>query len=313
MLSPGRTLVAAGVVVLESMAIPILALANGVTCQDDEFSLMGGGCVLSVTAPTASKPNSGGGKGIATHAGRGSSAAGCTARDGSSVPCTSKSGYWSSERQCYVKLLSPQPPAGDPLWEGHSDGAVYSCSFDQDPMSPGIAHQFAFWSPQQPAGVAAPPDPAVLARTAVERMGLRAIEIGMVPEDRPGVSATVGMPVWMWVDRASPQTFGPQTQSVSERGVSVTATARVSKVLWEMGDGEAVTCRSKGTVFTVGNGGEPSPDCGYTYQQRGVYTVRATNFWTVEWTSSTGQSGQIPLDFTASRVLEVGEVQVVRR
>ena len=224
------------------------------------------------------------------------------------VPCESASGWWSNERQCYVQLMDPQPVPGHVLWEGRTDGAIYLCTY-----SFGFAVMpLPFWSDSMPAGPAAPVDPAVVAQTIVEQMELRAITIGMVPEDSPGSMGVVGLPAWMWVDAPSEQTFGPMTRSASLGGVSVTATARVTKVLWEMGDGGAVTCTSPGTPFSDGHGGQQSPDCGYTYARQGTYTIRATSYWSVDWTSTSGPSGSIPLQFTQSRILLVGEIQVVR-
>ncbi len=224
------------------------------------------------------------------------------------VPCESASGWWSNERQCYVQLMDPQPAPGHVLWEGRTDGAIYLCTFDY-----GFAVMpLPFWSDSMPAGPAAPVDPAVVAQTIVNQMELRAITIGMVPEDSPGSMGVVGLPAWMWVDAPSEQTFGPMTRSASLGGVSVTATARVTKVLWEMGDGGAVTCTSPGTPFSDGDGGQESPDCGYTYARQGTYTIRATSYWSVDWTSTSGPSGSIPLQFTQSRILLVGEIQVVR-
>lgn len=225
------------------------------------------------------------------------------------VPCESAGGWWSDATQCYVQLLNPQPPLSDSVWQGHTDGAIYTCASS----APGMSAPFAaFWSPSMPAGPAAPVDPAVVAQTIVEQMELRAITIGMVPEDSPGSMGVVGLPAWMWVDAPSEQTFGPMTRSASLGGVSVTATARVTKVLWEMGDGGAVTCTSPGTPFSDGHGGQQSPDCGYTYTRQGTYTIRATSYWSVDWTSTSGPSGSIPLQFTQSRILQVGEIQVVR-
>ena len=53
-----------------------------------------------------------------------------------------------------------------------------------------------------------------------------------------------------------------------------------------------------------------SPDCGYRYSRQGVYTVRATSYWVVRW-AGIGQSGTIPLQFTRSAVITVGEAQVL--
>jgi len=79
-----------------------------------------------------------------------------------------------------------------------------------------------------------------------------------------------------------------------------------------MGDGGVVTCTTSGTPFTQGHGGQSSPDCGYTYARQGTYTVRATSYWSVDWTSNTGVSGSIPLQFGQSRIVQIGEIQVVR-
>lgn len=225
------------------------------------------------------------------------------------VDCEVDGGYWSNDKQCYVKLVDPQPAKDDPVWQGHKTGGIYGCKVGAG----GAAWPSAlFWSESTPAGPAAPVDPAVVAQTIVEQMELRAITIGMVPEDFPGSMGIVGLPVWLWVDSPSEQTFGPMTRSASLDGVTVTATAHVTKVWWEMGDGGAVTCWSAGTPFTDGHGGEKSPDCGYTYSKQGTYTVRATSFWSVDWTASTGVSGSIPLRFSQSRTVQVGEIQVVR-
>ena len=52
------------------------------------------------------------------------------------VPCTSETGSWSNDYNCYVQLAKPQPPAGDPSWQGHEpgDGAVYQCYQPQTDM-----------------------------------------------------------------------------------------------------------------------------------------------------------------------------------
>ena len=60
----------------------------------------------------------------------------------------------------------------------------------------------AFWSASMPAGPAAPVDPAVVAQTIVSQMELRAFDIGMVPEDRPGSMGIVGLPMWLWVTQS---------------------------------------------------------------------------------------------------------------
>ena len=112
------------------------------------------------------------------------------------VPCESEFGWWSADMKCYVQLADPQPAKSGAVWQGNTDGAIYSCRIGAS----GVANPFGlFWSASMPAGPAAPVDPAVVAQSIVEQMELRAITIGMVPEDRPGSLGVVGLPLWMWV------------------------------------------------------------------------------------------------------------------
>ena len=225
------------------------------------------------------------------------------------VPCESARGYWSNDLQCYVSLADPQPPKEAPVWQGQTEGAIYFCM-----GVPGVmAADWWFWSASMPVGPAAPVDPAVVAQSIVSQMELRAFDIGMVPEDRPGSMGIVGLPIWLWVQNPSEQTFGPMERSASLGSVTVTATAEVQRIVWDMGNGDAVTCTSSGTPFADGRGGQSSPDCGYTYSRQGTYPIQATAYWNVAWASNTGVTGNIPLEFTSTRQVVVGEIQVVRR
>ena len=59
-------------------------------------------------------------------------------------------------------------------------------------------------------------------------------------------------------------------------------------------------------------GKSPSPTCGYHYTQQGTFTVTATSHWEVVW-SGIGQTGTIPVSFTSTATITMGEVQVLRR
>src|SRR3546814_6731606 len=110
---------------------------------------------------------------------------------------------WSSDvcssDLCYIRLLDPQPPAGDPAWEGHEpgDGAVYDC---YQPQAHLLIH---IWAANPPENSGTGPSPRDVAQLAIDDMALRAIDVGITPE--PGVNriGLVGMPVWMWADRKS--------------------------------------------------------------------------------------------------------------
>jgi hypothetical protein len=227
---------------------------------------------------------------------------------GKEVPCRDGNSWWSNDRDCYVNLAAPQPSKSDPEWEGHTTGAIYEC------YSPGIVgtRMYTFWSATSPAGPAAPPDPRVLALRAIAMMRLRAIGIGIVPEPEPGSVGIVGLPTWMWVADPGQHTWGPITRTASSAGYSVTATAKVQRVVWAMGDGNTVTCTKRGTPYEDSFGKSASPDCGHTYTRQGTYTVRATSYWRVTW-AGIGQSGTIPLDFTRTAVITMGEAQVLIR
>ncbi|MFC4627932.1 hypothetical protein ACFO6V_06800 [Promicromonospora alba] len=142
------------------------------------------------------------------------------------------------------------------------------------------------------------------------RMQLRAIDIGIVPEEGPDRVGIVGMPQWMWVNEPRPKSFGPITRKATAGSASVTATAKVDKVVWDMGDGTTVTCVGAGTPYEDRFDTTESPDCGHRYTKQGEYEVTATSYWTVQW-EGMGQSGTIPLDFEASANIVMGEAQVI--
>lgn len=221
------------------------------------------------------------------------------------MPCQDATlGWWSDARSCYIQLSNPQPPATAPAWAGHTDGAIYDCALPRSGSFGGL--QYLFWSATAPAG----PDPRILAQQAVASMNLRPIAIGIVPEDKPGSVGLVGMPVWLWASAPDAQSWGPITRSASASGVTVTATAKVSRVRWLMGDGQVVVCSGPGTVYEDRFGRADSPTCGYTYRKQGTYTVRAESQWQVSW-SGMGASGTIPVTLTRATTITVGELQVI--
>lgn len=205
-------------------------------------------------------------------------------------------------------LADPQPLPSEPVWEGHTDGAIYLCAVWMGPgdFTMGFV-TLQYWALSAPVA----PDPEELAQQAVESMDLRAVDIGIVPEASAGSVGLVGMPNWMWVANPTATTFGPTTASASAGGWTVTASARVSRVVWDMGDGQVVTC-GVGTPYDVSYGKADSPDCGHTYTRQGTYTVQATSHWVVTW-SGIGDAGTIELDLTQSATVTIGEAQVLAR
>ncbi|MDX2709585.1 ATP/GTP-binding protein [Streptomyces sp. PA03-6a] len=219
------------------------------------------------------------------------------------VPCYLRDlGWWSLN--CYFKMMEPQPPAGDPAWQGHrpGDGAVYDayCPDEGPPVQ---------WRAAPPPGMDGGVDPAQLAAEAVKRLPIDGPDIGIVPEQ--GTTGVVGMPVWLW-NRTSPRTWGPAVESVSAGGITVTATARVSQIVWDMGDGHTVTCGA-GTPYKESDGAKESPSCGYRYATTSdsgvgdVFWVTATATWDVHWGGG-GQRGDLTTT-RSSQVQVVGQAQ----
>ncbi|WP_341231738.1 hypothetical protein [Nocardioides salarius] len=196
------------------------------------------------------------------------------------------------------------PPEG----QTKEDGWWHVCYFPP----PGSSWEY-MWIETGEVGI----DPVVLAQRAIASMNLDPIEIGIVPESGANRAGLVGLPVWMWVDQPTDVTFGPITASAAEGTVSVSATANVSSIVWNMGDGKKVNCTGKGTPYADHYGKQASPTCGHRYakmstdQPDGAYQVTATSHWVVEWTGG-GQSGTIEFDLTTEPLpIRIGESQVL--
>ncbi|MFE6459691.1 ATP/GTP-binding protein [Streptomyces cinereoruber] len=222
---------------------------------------------------------------------------------------TSGSDKSDAKPECTYEPMNPQPPADSFFWGEHdpSEGGALYTSTCTDFVS------YVYFGPEGPPGGAVVVDPAVLAQEALDKMLLRPPAIGITP--KPGGMGLVGMPVYLWTERG-PETYGPNVASASAGGVTVTATAKVSKIVWEMGDGKTVTCTTPGTPYKAAYGTNPSPDCGHRYTKpsvagAGTYHVVATSTWTIDWQATTGQSGQMTETRQSSVDIRVGELQAV--
>jgi len=229
------------------------------------------------------------------------------------VPCSSKYGYWSNGYRCYIQYVDPQPGPGAPFWEGaYLDyGAVYQCYQPQTDLL------ILIWLADPPPNSGAGPTPREVAQLAIADMKLRAINIGIAPKAEDGSIGLVGMPVWMWAANPDQHTWGPVTASASAGGITVTATARVLKITWDMGDGNQVTCTTAGTPYKAAYGNKESPDCGHVYttssssEPDDKFTVTATSDWVIEWAGA-GQTGTIRLNGLVREArIAIGEAQVL--
>lgn len=297
-----RCLAAALFFVMSVTASAVPAFADGpVSCV--KHSRRSGGCSVKVqTSPKQGKSSS-----SSSHSQSSSSSGGGGDQkcdfNGKTIPCSTDSGKWYGAKQCYVK------PAGNEVADVAAANPGYSMFTCQGPLDP-FPTDIAL--PNNALGAPAPPDPAVLAQQAVAAMGLRAVEIGIVPKPGPNSVGLVGMPTWMWVANPGENTTGPITRTASKAGYTVTATAAVKKIVWRMGDGHSVVCRGEGTPYEDAYGKRSSPTCGHTYSKQGRYAISATSYWQVVW-GGIGQTGVINLDFTADAAINVGEAQVIVR
>jgi hypothetical protein len=313
---PRRTLLA----ILLALSLPLLAL-GGIAAAAGVSSATGLQCPpgqVPVTTPTGvicvASVGGGGGSGSPTTGGGGSGGGGiCTSSWSNNMPCyVAGEGWWDGDLQCYVELANPQPPASSPVWDGHQpgDGAIWqaTCPLVQS-TNHKLAHIYDYWSKTPPAGQS----PAALLSQAEAELVMHGPAIGTAPKH--GGLTLVGLPVWMWTT-ASKQTWGPQTVTVSADGMTLTATAKAARIVWNMGDGDSVTCASPGTPYQTAYGAVSSPSCGYTYDTSAVYNVTATAYWTVTWTATElgvemDEGTATPPPVQSATTIRVGELQVL--
>ncbi|AQX16427.1 MULTISPECIES: hypothetical protein [Tessaracoccus] len=172
---------------------------------------------------------------------------------------------------------------------------------------------FTSWLPAAPDAVTRA-DAEAAARRVLASLGLTAIDLGIHPRgDTVERMGYVGWHMWLWAKSPSDRQWGPVEARASDSGISVSLSARVAEVTWDMGNGEGVTCQ-RGTAWsearTQGGRNVASPDCGYVYAEDGRYTVTATSDWAVDW-SAAGYTGTLPLTLSRSADVIVGELQSV--
>jgi hypothetical protein len=190
-------------------------------------------------------------------------------------------------------------------------GAWYVWQCSGSSAVAGVYH-LPVWIPNGSQGPGAPPvpSPAQLAQLARNQLRLPTPSIAA----NPAGEQLVNLPTWMWLSSG----WGPVSATASVPGVSVTATATPTSVVWSMGDGSTVTCTGAGTPFPPGTAPTASsPDCGHTYRtssagQAGqAFPVMATVHWTVTWAGA-GQGGVFPdMTTTGNAAFRVAESQAL--
>jgi hypothetical protein len=244
------------------------------------------------------------------------------------IPCEFMGGWWSNSRQCYVKYGAVQ---GAPLISPDPAGAWYDCldavealglqcTDEQIAADPRVCDYLRFrdrfFSLYSPPGITVMA-PGQAAAIFAASFPLNPITIGLAPDPNvDGSRSYVGVPVWMWAENPTPDTFGPYTESGTVGGLNITATATVTSLLWTMGDGSTVACATGGTPYDPGLGFTDSPNCGHRYSQTSAsqpgnrFPITATSQWDVVW--AVGEvGGTINVTTVAESSVEVRELQSV--
>lgn len=166
-------------------------------------------------------------------------------------------------------------------------------------------------------GAAGPPpaSPVTLAmvrESAMDQISMGAPKIGASPclGDPNSCRGTVGVPVWLWADDAA-AALPSESATATAGPYSITATAKVSKVKWSLGDGQSTVCSGTGTKYSADVHGWSSPHCGFEngWKQAGTYTLTASYVWDISWSGD--QAGSATQTLSSTRQVTVGELQSV--
>lgn len=297
------------------IAVALLLVLAGLLGTAGTASASVSPCDNSYLCVVVGTPGSGGGTQGGGSGGPAGGSGACTYNH-QVVPCSIAGiGSLDPADGCYYIAMEPQPPAGDPLWQGHQpgDGAIYvrTCALN------GGGGTVSLWM------AAAPPvpvqiSPLQLAHLAVSKLKVAPATLMTAPEGAPGL---VNVPVMLWLKPTQGMndygtTYAPSNRrlvvTASVPGLSVTAWVWSSSVTWTMGDGTTFSC--------------PGPGADYAYTHRYVggcstHTYRTANHgyaisglvgWTVFW-SGGGQSGAFfwKHEQAVGTVLKVEEIQVL--
>jgi hypothetical protein len=232
------------------------------------------------------------------------------------VPCVDPVLGWFTNARggCYIRPAIPQPPAGDPAWQGHdpTGGLVYVARCFAIEGVDGMPYVQLPTMLFFPAGEGLVGD---LVERAIALLPLRGADIHLAPD--PSGVGLVGLPVWMWTP-VTESTWGPATASLTALGITVSVAANAERITWAMGDGQEVHCDQPGIPYQPEYGADRSPTCGHVYQRPsrslpdGRFPVTATTQWRIEWQiEGTVIGGTVPATRQSSTSVRINELQVV--
>jgi hypothetical protein len=234
----------------------------------------------------------------------------CRDRDGNEVPCHIPGAGWRGSDGCYYQQVPLQEVIdafGDEsriTEEARTSGVwlLRRCPVSDDPTD--LTSGWYEWRPDS-----TPPGVSNLVDVAVDRLAPPAPEIALSPP--PPAPQLVFLPTWLWLEGG---TWSTRSATASVPGVTVTATARPTRVVWSTGDGGSRECLNPGSSWVAD--ADPlaeSPTCGYTYtstsrsQPSGVFQLRATVTWAITWSGAGGAGTIAPLTTTATTDVRVVE------
>jgi hypothetical protein len=145
--------------------------------------------------------------------------------------------------------------------------------------------------------------PAHVSTADIVAMAAAALELPPpVPRTEPADHTWVALATYLRID---PALWHPTSATATVRGQTVTATARPTRVVWDMGEA-TITCTGP---------------CAYTYRHASlrqpgrVYKVTATLYYEIDWSCSgacdapRGRLGELPA--SGRTTLGVNEIQAI--
>jgi hypothetical protein len=150
----------------------------------------------------------------------------------------------------------------------------------------------------RPCGPASPaPSPTVTPITTTVDQALAELHlpdgvpvVAPDPANNEWDALAVGFPIWLTAGDISTH-FGIITQN----GITITIHATWAKTRFTTGDRDKfnnpdiLTC-AQGMATRPADLNPPatkSPNCGYAYQHKGIYTITAATTWRIDWTAGT--------------------------
>ncbi|WP_415830839.1 hypothetical protein [Janibacter anophelis] len=147
---------------------------------------------------------------------------------------------------------------------------------------------------------------------AIDQIKMGAPEVGASPcqSAADACRGTVGVPVWLWVGDGN-GSLPSDSATASAGRFTISASAKVSKVKWSLGDGQSTVCTGTGTAFDAATHGWSTPDCGFEsgWKRPGTYTLTASYVWEISWSGD--QTGSTTRTLSTSEQVTVGELQSV--